>query len=96
MFKIWTKSQAFIYYKAPHKLQTTYPDCFGNFINEYYVLSLASCFMEVDELLKLLPETTMPNLHKFFDISDKEIIQKIFRGHDLKDYIIVQVNHNLN
>ena len=93
MFKIWTKSQAFIYHKAPHKLQTTYPDCFGNFINEYYVLSLASCFMEIEELLKLLPtDPRIANLHDFFDIGDEEIIQKVFRGHDLKEYIIVQVN----
>ena len=50
MFKTWTNSQALIYFNKP----LDYPDCFGTFINSYYVLTATSCLFRRDFIQLLL------------------------------------------
>ena len=51
---LWLHSQVLIYYnsKASEDLKLKEPDCFGNLLTVKFVITAASCFMNVEVILK--------------------------------------------
>ena len=50
----WLNSQVFIYHDDSEDIHMKSPDCFGNLISENQVLTAASCFIDMEKLLKHL------------------------------------------
>ena len=51
---LWIHSQVLIYYnsKPSEDLKLKEPDCFGNLVTVKFVKTAASCFMNVEDILK--------------------------------------------
>jgi large-conductance mechanosensitive channel len=51
---LWLDSQVLMYYnsKPSQDLKTEEPICFGNLLTMKYVITAASCFMNVEDILK--------------------------------------------
>ena len=78
--KLWISSQVLIYHN-PDKtkdFRNQDPDCFGNFIATHYIITAASCFMDVNEILKY-SETNdkTPNAREEKDIISTSIKKNI-------------------
>ena len=52
--KLWLDSQVLIYHNSNPKEDVTLkePDCFGNLLTVKFVITAASCFMNVEDILK--------------------------------------------
>ena len=52
--KLWISSQVLIYHNPDKKkdFRNQDPDCFGNFVATHYIITAASCFMDINEILK--------------------------------------------
>ena len=52
--KLWLDSQVLIYHNSNPKEDLTLkePDCFGNLLTVKFVITAASCFMNVENILK--------------------------------------------
>jgi hypothetical protein len=52
--KLWLDSQVLIYHNSNPKEDVTLkvPDCFGNLLTKQFVITAASCFMNVENILK--------------------------------------------
>ena len=48
-FAGWSNAQVFIFY-TPNPLDFDYPDCFGTLLTPSLVLTIASCFKEVNDI----------------------------------------------
>ena len=66
----WLNSQVFIYHDDSEDIHMKSPDCFGNLISENQVLTAASCFIDMEKLLKHL-ET------KNYMISEANLLNQI-------------------
>ena len=72
--KLWIHSQAFIFYnpnKSKH-LGSQKPDCFGNILTPQFIITAASCFMNINKILKF-SET---HSRKPSEIQEKKIISE--------------------
>ena len=98
MFEQWSKSQALIYNTKPkintdkaanYKWDPYYPNCFGTFINAKFVITAATCFVDITEFEKHI------KYGKFQEPEGPEretIMKKIFkRKYDLIDFTVVLV-----
>ena len=74
--KLWISSQVLIYHNPDRNkdFRILDPDCFGNSIATQYIITSASCFMDVNEILKY-SETNdkSPNGQKEKDIISRSI-----------------------
>ena len=77
--RLWISSQVLIYHNPVTKdFRNQDPDCFGNFIATHYIITAASCFMDVNEILKY-SETNYktPNAREEKDIISRSIKKNI-------------------
>ena len=65
----WLNSQVFIYHDSKN-IHMESPDCFGNLISENQVLTAASCFIDIEKLLKHLEA-------KNYMISEADLLNEI-------------------
>ena len=65
----WLNSQVFIYHDSKN-IHMKSPDCFGNLISENQVLTAASCFIDMEKLLKHLEA-------KNYMISEADLLNQI-------------------
>jgi hypothetical protein len=89
MFKIWFKTQVFIYHDLnPLKeLSNVEPDCFGNIIAANYVLTAASCFMDVNSILRYSETKDKKPSHK----EENLILSKSISVMNIGSTIVAQV-----
>ena len=87
---VWLKSQVMIYHnsKPSQDFSLQEPDCFGNVLTKYHVLTTASCFIELIYMLKcahvgLKPLTQLNEMN----------LESIKKGINIKDTLITQVIH---
>ena len=87
---VWLKSQVMIYHnsKLSQDFSLQEPDCFGNVLTKYHVLTTASCFIELIYMLKcahvgLKPLTQLNEMN----------LESIKTGIDIKNTLITKVIH---
>ena len=96
---LWLNSQVMIYHnsKPSQDFSIQEPDCFGNALTEYYVITAASCFIELNYKLqchkhdckneKCKDRKTHQSKTKLNQIN----FQSIKKGIKIKNTLIVQV-----
>ena len=87
---VWLKSQVMIYHnsKPSQDFSLQEPDCFGNALTMYHVLTSASCFIELIYMLKcahvgLKPQTQLNEMN----------LESIKTGISIEDTVITKVIH---
>ena len=84
--KLWLDSQVLIYHNSNPKEDVTLkePDCFGNLLTVKFIITAASCFMNVENILKY--SNTEPT-----EAEEKQIISRSIKV-NIENTHIARVN----
>ena len=85
--KLWLDSQVLIYHNSNPKQDVTLkePDCFGNLLTVKFIITAASCFMNVENILKY--SNTEPT-----EAEEKQIISRSIKV-NIENTHIAKVNN---
>ena len=88
---VWLKSQVMIYHnsKPSQDFSLQEPDCFGNVLTKYHVLTTASCFIELIYMLKCAHVGLKPKYQQQNEMN----LESIKTGINIKDTLITKVIH---
>ena len=99
---VWLRSQVMIYHnsKPSQDFSLQEPDCFGNVLTKYHVLTTASCFIELIYMLKCahvglkpltqLNEMNLESIKKGINIEDTLITKVIYVKYILSVQWVIQ------
>ena len=88
---LWLHSQVLIYYnsKASEDLKLKEPDCFGNLLTVKFVITAASCFMNVENILRYSERKDA----KPTEADEQQIISRSIKGQlNIENTHIAKVN----